>query len=39
MFVQLMPLFSAIMAIVIFGEKFEFYHLEELLLSMNIFIK
>ena len=27
MFVQLMPLFSAIMAIVIFGEKFEFYHL------------
>ena len=27
MFIQLMPLFSAIMAIVIFDEKFEFYHL------------
>ena len=27
MFIQLMPLFSAVMAIIIFGEKFEFYHL------------
>ena len=26
MFIQLMPLFSAIMAIVFFGEKFELYH-------------
>ena len=26
MFIQLMPLFSAIMAIIIFNEKFEFYH-------------
>ena len=26
MFIQLMPLFSAFMAIVIFNEKFEFYH-------------
>ena len=26
MFIQLMPLFSAIMAIIIFKEKFEFYH-------------
>ncbi len=27
MFVQLMPLFSAVMAIIIFSEKFELYHL------------
>ena len=27
MFIQLMPLFSAVLAIIIFGEKFEFYHL------------
>ena len=27
MFIQLMPLFSAALAIIIFGEKFEFYHL------------
>ena len=27
MFIQLMPLFSAVMAIIIFKEKFEFYHL------------
>jgi drug/metabolite transporter (DMT)-like permease len=27
MFIQLMPLFSAAMAIIIFNEKFEFYHL------------
>ena len=26
MFIQLMPLFSAVMAIMIFNEKFEFYH-------------
>ena len=26
MFIQLMPLFSAIMAIIIFNEKFELYH-------------
>ena len=26
MFIQLMPLFSAVMAIIIFNEKFEFYH-------------
>ena len=26
MFIQLMPLFSAIMAIIIFKEKFEMYH-------------
>jgi drug/metabolite transporter (DMT)-like permease len=26
MFIQLMPLFSAVMAIIIFKEKFEFYH-------------
>ena len=26
MFIQLMPLFSAIMAILIFKEKFQFYH-------------
>ena len=26
MFVQLMPLFSAVMAIIIFQEKFELYH-------------
>ena len=26
MFIQLMPLFSAIMAIIIFKEKFEIYH-------------
>jgi drug/metabolite transporter (DMT)-like permease len=26
MFIQLMPLFSAIMAIIIFSEKFELYH-------------
>ena len=26
MFVQLMPLFSAVMAIIIFKEKFELYH-------------
>ena len=26
MFIQLMPLFSAIMAIIIFNEKFKFYH-------------
>ena len=26
MFVQLMPLFSAVMAIIIFNEKFELYH-------------
>ena len=27
MFIQLMPLFSAVMAIIIFNEKFELYHL------------
>ena len=27
MFIQLMPLFSAVLAIIIFGEKFELYHL------------
>jgi len=27
MFIQLMPLFSAVMAIIIFNEQFEFYHL------------
>ena len=27
MFIQLMPLFSAVLAIIIFGEKFEFHHL------------
>ena len=27
MFIQLMPLFSAVMAIIIFKEKFELYHL------------
>ena len=26
MFIQLMPLFSAVMAIIIFNEKFELYH-------------
>ena len=26
MFIQLMPLFSALMAIVIFDEKFQMYH-------------
>ena len=26
MFIQLMPLFSAVMAIIIFKEKFELYH-------------
>ena len=26
MFIQLMPLFSAVLAIIIFKEKFEFYH-------------
>ena len=26
MFIQLMPLFSAVMAVIIFNEKFEFYH-------------
>ena len=26
MFIQLMPLFSAVMAIIIFNEKFQFYH-------------
>ena len=26
MFIQLMPLFSAILAIIIFREKFELYH-------------
>ena len=26
MFIQLMPLFSAVMAILIFNEKFELYH-------------
>ena len=26
MFIQLMPLFSAVMAIIIFGEKFQLYH-------------
>ena len=26
MFIQLMPLFSALMAIIIFEEKFQFYH-------------
>ena len=26
LFIQLMPLFSALMAIIIFKEKFQFYH-------------
>ena len=35
MFIQLMPLFSAIMAIVFFGEKFELYHFAGAILILS----
>ena len=38
MFIQLMPLFSALMAIIIFKEKFQLYHFLEQLLLLLVFI-
>ena len=38
MFVQLMPLFSAVMAIIIFKEKFELFHFAGAFLFYQVFI-